>query len=252
MNVYETDKLLREYLLFHYGAPEEVLPWPNGPRDSLDYAVRCVSECLDAAALPAGARALDVGCAVGRSSFELARHCSEVVGVDYSIRFIAAAQELAESGEIPYSIPEEGTIERKLLAKVPPEIARNRVRFMHGDAQDLPAELADFDVVLAANLVDRLEKPRRFLSHLSRLVKLGGQVILTSPYTWLTEYTPVEEWIGGTVWQEKEHSTLEGLRQALNSHFELRAVKDLPFLIREHARKYQWSVAQATIWKRIG
>jgi hypothetical protein len=27
-------------------------------------------------------------------------------------------------------------------------------------------------------------------------------------------------------------------------------VKDLPFLIREHARKFQLSVAQATIWRR--
>jgi hypothetical protein len=27
-------------------------------------------------------------------------------------------------------------------------------------------------------------------------------------------------------------------------------VKDLPFLIREHARKFQWSVAEATIWRR--
>ena len=33
-------------------------------------------------------------------------------------------------------------------------------------------------------------------------------------------------------------------------HFDFIAAKDLPFLIREHARKYQWSVAQATIWRR--
>ena len=32
--------------------------------------------------------------------------------------------------------------------------------------------------------------------------------------------------------------------------FDLIAVKDLPFLIREHARKFQWSVAEATIWRR--
>jgi hypothetical protein len=27
-------------------------------------------------------------------------------------------------------------------------------------------------------------------------------------------------------------------------------VNDLPFLIREHQRKFQWSVAEATIWRR--
>jgi hypothetical protein len=30
----------------------------------------------------------------------------------------------------------------------------------------------------------------------------------------------------------------------------LKLVKDLPFLIREHARKFQWSVALATVWRR--
>jgi hypothetical protein len=32
--------------------------------------------------------------------------------------------------------------------------------------------------------------------------------------------------------------------------FDHRLTKDLPFLIREHARKFQWSVAQATLWER--
>src|SRR5262245_35638587 len=115
MNPYETDKLLHEYLLFHYGQPGEVLPWPAGPREALDYPVRCVSECLDIAALPAGACALDVGCAVGRSSFELARHCVEVIGVDYSRRFIEAAQILASSGSLAYLRMDEGALTTPLL-----------------------------------------------------------------------------------------------------------------------------------------
>lgn len=40
-------------------------------------------------------RALDVGCAVGRSSFEMARACHEVVGVDFSQKFVDAAVALA-------------------------------------------------------------------------------------------------------------------------------------------------------------
>jgi putative 4-mercaptohistidine N1-methyltranferase len=250
MNPYETDKLLREYLLFHYGKPEEVMPWPNGPQDGFDYAIRCVTECLDAAALPPGARALDLGCAVGRSTFELARSCREVIGVDYSARFIEAARRLAEAGRMAYTCAEEGMIERDLIAEVPMDIDRTRVQFQHGDAQDLPADLGSFDVVLGANLVDRLSKPRQFLARLSRLVNPGGQLILTSPYTWLPEYTPAEEWVGGTVTAGKPQTTLEGLKLALEAHFEFRGTKDLPFLIREHARKYQWSVAQASLWRR--
>ena len=102
--VYETDALLAQYLLFHYGRPDEVLPWPGGPRDALDYATRVVDEgrrLLAAAdAWPSGGRALDVGAAVGGSSFALARTFDDVIGVDLSRRFIDAATTLARDGRL--------------------------------------------------------------------------------------------------------------------------------------------------------
>jgi hypothetical protein len=39
-NPYESTKLLGEYLLFHYGKNEEVLPWPNGPVEALGFTKR--------------------------------------------------------------------------------------------------------------------------------------------------------------------------------------------------------------------
>ena len=62
-NPYESDRLLAEYLLFHYGTPEEILSWPSGPLGALDFAVRVVSDCLELSSLPADGRALDLGCA---------------------------------------------------------------------------------------------------------------------------------------------------------------------------------------------
>ena len=250
MNPYESDKLLHEYLLFHYGSPEEVMPWPQGPRDATDYAVRCVSECLDLSVLPSNARALEVGCAVGRSSFELARHCTEVVGIDFSSRFIDAAREIAASGSMQYTRVEEGVLVSTASAQVPEGVDPSRVRFERGDAHALPADDGEFDVVLAANLIDRLHTPRLFLAQLPRLLRRGGQLIITSPYTWLSEYTPAEEWLGGTLEMGQTRQTLDGLKRALESEFILLRTADLPFVIREHARKFQWSVAQASIWRR--
>lgn len=250
MNPYETDKLLHEYMLFHYGRPEDVLPWPDGPHGALDYAVRCVTECLDVAAIPAGARALDVGCAVGRSSFELARHCTEVVGIDYSKRFVETAQILAGSGSYAYLRMDEGALTTPLLARVPEGVDPSRVRFEHGDAHALRKDLGAFDVVLGANLVDRLVTPALFLEQLAKLVKKGGQLILTTPCTWLEQYTPPKNWVGGYIMNDHERSTLDGLKSALGQAFTLEKTCDLPFLIREHARKYQWSVALGTVWRR--
>jgi len=250
VNIYETDRLLAEYLLFHYGAPEEVLPHADGPCSALDYPQRCVSECLDAARLPANARALDLGCAVGRATFELARHCGEVIGIDFSRRFIEAADTLRAAGEIEYLRADEGALTTPRLAVVPPEIDRARVHFETGDATDLRDHLGAFDVVLMANLIDRLSDPRRCLARLPGLVNPGGQLIITSPYTWLEEFTPRENWLGGFVRDGRRVTTRDGLEAALAKDFQLIATRDLPFLIREHARKFQWSVAEATIWRR--
>jgi putative 4-mercaptohistidine N1-methyltranferase len=251
MNIYETDKLLAEYLLFHYGAPEEVLPYAFGPREALCYPQRCVTECLDVVSLPRGARALDLGCAVGRSTFELARFCAEVIGIDFSARFIEAASALQADGALVYQRADEGRLGTECRAVAPAGIDRSRVRFETGDAMDLRDDLGSFDAVLMANLIDRLWTPRLCLARLPSLVKAGGQLILTSPYTWLEDFTPQAHWLGGFERDGKLMGTLDGLRAALEPHFELITAKDLPFLIREHARKFQWSVAQASVWRKV-
>jgi putative 4-mercaptohistidine N1-methyltranferase len=245
-NIYESDRLVREYLLFHYGEPEEVLPWKHGPREALGFAARCVRELLNSSSVGRDARALDVGCAVGRSSFELAGHCREVIGIDYSHAFVAAAAKVRTEGAVIYEYAVEGDHTARATARVPAGIDVSRVSFEVGNAMNLRADLGAFDVVLAANLLCRLPDPRVFLARLPELVKPGGQLLLTTPFTWLAEFTPREKWIGGT----GELESTDELTQLLEPHFELKLSKELPFLIREHARKYQWSVAWGTRWVR--
>ena len=246
---YETDKALSEYLLFHYGKPDEVLPWEFGPTAALDYPVRCVTECVDAGCIPANARALDLGCAVGRSTFELARHCSDVIGIDLSESFITAAGQLQRDGRLDYSFAIEGELGQAAIAEVPAEVDRTRVRFEQGDATFLRDGLGQFDIVLMANLIDRLPCPAKCLEQLPGLLPAGGQLVIATPCTWLEEYTPKAKWLGGSQ-ALGQARTLDSLQEFLTPNFALDATWDLPFLIREHARKFQWSVAQATRWVR--
>lgn len=247
-NVYETDRLLSEYLLFHYGAPGEILPWPFGPRAALGFPVRVVTETFEA--LPPAARALDLGCAVGRSSFELARHCREVVGIDFSKRFIEAASRLRFEGVLGYDRTDEGSLTTRLTARVPAEIDRTRVQFETGDAMALRDGLGEFDAVLAANLLCRVSEPRRCLDQFASLVRPGGQLVIATPCSWLEEFAAPTDWLGGMERDGVRVTTLDSLREALASTFELRKISDLPFLIREHARKFQWGVSQASVWRR--
>jgi putative 4-mercaptohistidine N1-methyltranferase len=241
---------VNEYLLFHFGAAAEVLPYAWGPAGALDYPVRCVRECVDATALPVRARALDLGCAVGRSSFELARLCVEVVGIDYSHRFVAAAEQVRTTGGMDYFRLDEGECGTLLRASLPAGVDPERVRFEQGDAMALRGDLGRFEVVLLANLIDRLREPVRFLERLPGLVQPGGLLVVTSPYTWMQEYTARQDWLGGVAGDDGRRHTLAGLRAHLEPAFQLESTRDLPFLIREHARKYQWSVAQASLWRR--
>ena len=245
MNVYETDALVDQYLLFHYGEGEDQLPYPFGPHDALFYPIRCVTEFVPLAGRLD--RALDLGCAVGRSAFELARTAQNVIGIDLSQRFISAAKEIQRSGEIRFHRHEEGNAYTSILRRLDPAIDRSRCQFEVGDALRLRSDLGTFDFILAANLIDRVHSPKELLAVLRRLLNPGGHLLIASPYTWLSEFTPTQEWLGAIqTWSET--TTLRAIQENLGNKFELVSSKDLPFLIREHARKYQWSVAQASLW----
>ncbi len=244
---YEKEELLHQYLLFHYGSEQDQLPFSFGPQNSLNFPVRCVTECLDIAALPSDAAALDLGCAVGRSSFELARHCQKVLAVDTSQIFISAARQLQQKGEVEYSLIEEGERQVRRIAKRPQDIDSSPVEFQCCDAMSLFEKNSLFDVILAANLLCRLPDPLTFLKQLSTITAPGGQLILTSPYSWLEEFTPRSHWLGNG----NQNSMLDCIQETLQGHFQLVRFFDMSFLMREHFRKYQWGVSQASIWKKI-
>jgi putative 4-mercaptohistidine N1-methyltranferase len=244
-NPYESDKLLAEYLFFHYSTEADYAVVPSIPATAIGFARRVVTELLTPGA--SATRALDLGCAVGRSAFELARTVPEVVGVDFSSAFIGACRDLQAHGHICTETVIEGRRTEEFTAIVPPEIDRSRVTFCTGDACALDAAMGPFDVVVAANLLCRLPDPAAFLERLPSLINPGGQLLLATPFSWLPEFTPEEKWIGG---REDGPSSLEELTRLLAPHFTLETQIDLPFLIREHSRKYQLGISLGTRWRR--
>ncbi len=247
-NYYDSNRGISEYLMFHYGGYEHRVP--TALADGTQFPIRCVSQCLDVKRLPSPARALDLGCAVGRSSFEMALHCQEVLGIDYSERFISVATHLRDNGSFGFSYIEEGELVQPHRAVVPKEVDRGRVAFEQGDAAQLRPGLGLFDVVLMANLIDRLHHPAKCLAQLPALCRNGAQLIITSPYTWLAEYTPRDHWLGGLMREGRPVRTFDTLEKILSPHFELARRRELPFVLREHARKFQLGFADATTWVR--
>lgn len=242
--IYESEKLLSEYLLFHYASQEEILPpdrpWPAGMREALDFPCRTVAHFSPVVA----ESGLDLGCAVGRSTFEMARNCRSVIGIDFSHAFINAGEILRRGEPISYPRREEASIVTNLEARPPAGIDAEKLCFQQGDAINLPADLGPFDRVHAANLLCRLTEPERLLVRLPGLVKPGGELVLATPCTWLEEFTPSANWPAA--------GTLEWLKSMLSPSFSLLRQADEPFLIRETARKFQWTSSLVTVWRRHG
>lgn len=154
---------------------------------------------------------------------------------------------------------------------------------LQADPCRLPTELRkNFDAVLMSNLLDRLADPECVLNQLPDLLRPGGIAVIASPYSWSETWTPKPKWLGGryevstarhetsfgcsacrTLHNQQEPTTFclqeggiavhtfEKLRQIMeHNHFELIEQRNLPYLIREHSRKYQLCLAHATVWRR--
>ncbi|PTN11874.1 5-histidylcysteine sulfoxide synthase [Nitrosomonas aestuarii] len=243
---YETDKLLSEYAEFHYG--DTYFNVPNFPKALAEIAIAAMGD------RPAH-KALDLGCASGRSTFELARHFDRVIGIDFSARFIGQGVQLAQQGILRYTLTDEGDLvfyKERTLNGLDLEAVKNKVEFYQGDACNLKPLFSGYDLILAANLIDRLYDPAKLLNVIHTRINKGGLLMLTSPYTWLTEHTKKEHWIGGFKRDGENFTTLDGLKEILGKHFKLiQGPQSVPFVIRETSRKHQHTLSEVTIWERI-
>jgi len=243
---YESDRLLTEYAEFHFG--DNWFGVENFPKALADIALESMTGKTTG-------KALDLGCACGRSSFELARAFEQVEGIDFSANFIRLGVEMAEQGSIRYSLAEEGELvsyHTRTLKELGLVTCADKVSFHQDDACNLKPRFSGYDLVLAANLIDRLYRPSRFLDSVHERINDDGILVIASPYTWLEEHTAKEEWIGGFKKDGENYTTLDGLKEHLGSHFRLVGEpRKVPFVIRETQHKFQYTLSEVTIWERL-
>jgi 5-histidylcysteine sulfoxide synthase/putative 4-mercaptohistidine N1-methyltranferase len=245
-NLYNLDEIVMQYIDMHYG--QEYFNVPNYPK-------HCIDNIIDILGKNSFNRTLDLGCSVGRSSFELAKYSHYVKGIDLSARFIQVATLLQEKGQASYSIRKEGDIKsyKKAILDQDSLCHVNKIKFMQGDACNLSDADKNMDLIFAGNLIDRLNNPIMFLENIHAYLVIGGHLAISSPYTWLEEYTKKSNWLGGIRNKNGDFiDTYQGIANILDKNFKIVGTsQDIPFVIRETARKYQHSIAQFTLWKRV-
>lgn len=95
-------------------------------------------------------RAVDVGCGTGALAYALAPLVGEVVGVDSSEAYLAAAREQAPPG----------------------------CTFVEGDAAALPFPYGDFDLAGCLRVLHHVRRPELVVAELARVTRRGGRILI--------------------------------------------------------------------------
>lgn len=137
---------------------------------------------------------LEVGCGVGRTVCDVARHYPNafVVGTDLSQRMLEQAYSMVigthPDSSVQVSLEPEGL--GVLSAR---SFGLTNVFLAQASVLALPFASAQFDLVVSSNVIDRVPDPRQMLSEVARVLKPGGYFIFTDPFNWKA----LPQWWGG-------------------------------------------------------
>jgi SAM-dependent methyltransferase/uncharacterized protein YbaR (Trm112 family) len=186
---------LSTYAWDHYGehdpqAPADGEPRPGAARRLLEQALELAGE------LPPGP-VIDLGCAVGGTTFHLAERLGRpVLGADLNTALLRLASRVLHQGEVLYPLRRIGVVyDRRRFALRPP--AAESVDFWACDAAALPLPAGRAALVVGLNLLDSVADPLATLRSVARVLAPQGKAILTCPYDWSPAVTPLESWLGG-------------------------------------------------------
>lgn len=136
-------------------------------------------------------KALDLGCCVGRTSFELAKIYDEVLGIDFSANYINIGVKLKLYDFVNYKIKKQDkTFEERAISlkDFDLEKVKDKVSFMQGDACNLKEIYKDFDLIFYSSLIDKLYYPKKFLEDVSRRINKNGFFVFLSSHDWFNEH----------------------------------------------------------------
>ena len=245
--VYESLESERQYMDFHFTPSKELYVGSlKSIEEAFDFPVRVATK-FQQYRPEKFERALDLGCAVGASTFELSKHFGHVLGVDLSSKFVDCANRMKNEGSFTFESTDQGRITVPRTATLPAGCNPSHCTFLVGDAVEIGDTFGTFDGVLAANLVCRVAEPRSLLDSFSKMLVGGGILVLLSPYSWWDGATAPSKWIGGVPGEERSELQVKSILQV---GFELLDEKNEPFLIRDHSRRYQVGFSHCTVWRR--
>jgi len=180
--------------------------------------------------------AVELGCSVGRITSELAAGADHVVGLDLQFGAVRRARRLLDGERLAYGRRLAGRrYATAHLAAGDRAIPEARRTLLCGDALDPPLIPGMFGRVVALNLLDSVAHPRRLLSVVDGLCVRGGEIILSSPYSWQSSVMHDHERFGD---DDPAAELVRILRsgEGLGARYEIEEEAEVPWTLRRDAR----------------
>ena len=252
VNVYETDtkvcqQLQSHYTNNHYGFDNYSQTLSELVIDSVDKFLKSNNKKVELN------RCLDLGCSVGRASFELANTFKHVDGVDFSARYIQHGVQLQKGDLVRYTVKNEGDIvdfKELSLISFPDLVNTRNINFSQGDAANLKDKFANYDVVLAQHVIEQSYDPALFLSKVDKLVNKEGLLIIASDYKFDEDITLKNKWIGGIKVNGENVTGFDGMSERLAPNFTLVSQHNIPRVLANMHREYVVSSMHVTVWQK--
>jgi SAM-dependent methyltransferase/uncharacterized protein YbaR (Trm112 family) len=142
--------------------------------------------------------ALDIGCAVGRLTFEMSKFHDRAVGIDTSVSFIRAARDLAARKRLEFDLIMEGNIKEKQSCDLDPAFEFDATEFIVADAMALPFRSHCFATASSVNILEKVPDPARHLSEANRVMqKSCARFLFSDPFSWDESVSRSDLWLGG-------------------------------------------------------
>lgn len=151
-------------------------------------------EYLAAQEKGSGLIALDIGANVGGMVLRFSRQYKFVWGIDYGFRQVLTARRVLLHHPMPlstYRVYNEGPMFQERTLSI--DICSN-VEIIVGAGEQLPFENSYFDFINCANVIDLVSSPNNLLTESLRVLKNGSCLLVTDPYYWGIDRTPVDIW----------------------------------------------------------
>lgn len=241
---------LSTYCRSHYGDqdPEHPMPQEHGLAALWRRGVNMLSYLPQSEGVW-----LDVGCSVGRASFEMAALTGDLVlGIDLNMGMLRTARSVAQTGRVRHPLRRGGIVyeRREFDVDLP---ARDRVEFWACDAMALPFANDRFAGALSFNITDCVPSPVAHLMEVGRVLAPEAQAIVTTPYDWSSNATPMEAWIGGHSQRSDNHGdSVREMHRVISANAP--AAMNTRMVIADEAKNVPWHVyvhERATMTYRV-